>query len=173
MSSWHEFHCSLFGNKIPTDMAAAWTGVWTLKGFSNELLLAAVAKVASMRMEDIPEWPLDHIKLIARLSGQILIDRALAGRLEAKESMLALSLAEEEFKSAQDVAKKKCIGFSEWDPEKGLPEAKKFHQAKAVLESLKKRNSAAALGVKAEVGTNAEAVAKVREISSLIGRSIS
>ena len=173
MKTWHDRHTALFGAKIPADMATAWTAVWAAKGFTDEILSQAVLGLAMLEIEKRPEWPLEHVEAVERLSGQILIDRALAGLLGPLELKLATKLAEQNAKSSMEAAKKKCVGFAEWHPEKGLPEARLAHQAKAVLESLKKRNSAAALGVKAEASTNAEAVAKVREISSLIGRSIS
>jgi len=170
MKTWHERHTALFGAKIPSEMGEAWTAVWAAKGYTDAILSQAVLRIAQLAIEKRPQWPTEHIEAVERLSGQILLDLALAGRLGAKELMLAGVVADENVRSAQAEAKKKCVGFAEWDREKGLPEAKKYHQAKAVLEKIKILSGPVAIGCKAD--TNAQTMAKVHEILSSVGGRI-
>ena len=93
MKTWHERHTALFGAKIPSDMGEAWTAVWAAKGYTDAILSQAVLRIAQLAIEKRPQWPTEHIEAIERLSSQILIDRALAGQLGAKELMLASALS--------------------------------------------------------------------------------
>lgn len=170
MKTWHERHTALFGAKIPADMGEAWTAVWAAKGYTDAILSQAVLRIAQLPIEKRPQWPTEHIEAIERLSSQILIDRALAGQLGAKELMLASTLAEENAKSAREAAKKKCVGFAEWDAEKGLPEAKAYHQAKAILEKIKILAGPIAIGCKPDNWN--QRILQVREVLSSVGGRI-
>ena len=170
MKTWHDRHTALFGAKIPADMATAWTAVWAAKGFTDEILSQAVLGLAMLEIEKRPEWPLEHVEAVERLSGQILIDRALAGLLGPLELKLATKLAEQNAKSSMEAAKKKCVGFAEWHPEKGLPEAKAYHQAKAILEKIKILAGPIAIGCKPDNWN--QRILQVREVLSSVGGKI-
>lgn len=167
MKTWHQRHTAFFGAKIPGDMAEAWTAVWALAGYTDLILSQAVLRIAQLSIDKRPQWPSEHIEEIERLSGQIVMDLAVAGKLGPKELTLAVKLAEQNVQSANIEAKKRCVGFAEWDPKRGLPEAKRWHQAKAVLEKI--RNQEKNLAIDTKPDTNAQNILKVREIAGLIG----
>ena len=79
-------------------------------------------------------------------------------------------MAEENVKAAREAAKKKCVGFAEWDSEKGLPEAKSYHQAKAILEKIKILAGPIAIGVKPDNWN--QRISQVREVLSSVGGRI-
>lgn len=135
--AWHELHTALFGAKIPPEMAQAWTGVWALAGYTDEILADAVLALARRPIGNRPQWPQEHIEELEAVSGQILIDRALAGQLGPEKLKLAAKLARENHEQAQAVAKRRCIGVYEWDPVRGMPEAKAALVAREKYEALK------------------------------------
>ena len=135
--AWHELHTALFGAKIPPEMAQAWTGVWALAGYTDEILTDAVLALARRPIGNRPQWPQEHIEELEAVSGQILIDRALAGHLGPEKLKLAAKLARENHEQAQAVTKRRCIGVYEWDPVRGMPEAKAALVAREKYEALK------------------------------------
>lgn len=136
--AWHEAHSALFGAKISPEMAQAWTAAWAASGFTDQVLTDAVLGMVRLPVGDRPNWPSEHIDAIERGAGQILLDRAAAGRLGAKELTLALRLASEDVARKGAIAKKRCVGIYEWDPVRGNSEAKEFLLAKEILDKVRR-----------------------------------
>lgn len=146
--AWHETHSALFGAKITPETAQAWTGVWAFAGYTDAVLNDAVLGIARLPIHERPKWPEEHLEMIERLASRILIDRAAAGQLGGKELMFAASLAKADYLRKRDLAKTKCLGVYEWDPERGLPEAKDCLRAKEVLERIQDMSGAVRIEAK-------------------------